>query len=269
MVMRAEWVCLMYHDIAAGAHEGGGGPSRFAVPEGEFGRQLDQLRELGLQGVTLREALAGKPSAIAITFDDGDAGQYTRGFRALAARGMQATFFVTTDWIGRDGYVSWPQLREMRAAGMDVQSHAQTHRFLSELTPAQLRDELRGAKAALDDGLAQNTDMLALPGGDWPRRPARNEITAAGYRVVATSAWGVNASPAVPAVGPVIVHRCTVSGVAGPRGFAAIATADRGLRRRRRLREGTLGALRSTLGPSRYARWRRLVLDALAGRGRA
>ncbi len=254
----------MYHDITPTLVSAGGGPARFAVPVDEFRRQLDQLRDQGYAARSLRGALAEPgPRTVAITFDDGSVGQYERGFRALAERGMTATFFVTTDWIGGAGYATWAQLREMRAAGMDVQSHTRSHRFLAELGAVELLAELRGAKDALDAGLGQETDMLALPGGAWPRRPLRHLIAEAGYRVVATSRWGVNNVAGARGVPP--VKRCTVAGVAGPEQFGRIVAADRWLGRSRRLREGALGALRSALGPSRYAALRRAFFDAFTG----
>jgi len=262
--MATPWVCLMYHDIVLQEAGSGGGPNRFAVPIGEFRRQLDQLQSEGLAGCSLRAALQpGVERVVAITFDDGDTGQYERGFRALAERGMTATFFVTTDWIGRPGYVTWGQLREMRAGGMDVQSHSRSHPFLSELGAPELTSELRGSKDALDAGLGQDTDMLALPGGDWPRGRLRHLIAAAGYRVVATSRWGTTAPPRGEAGGLVPVPRCTVQGVPGPYGFRQIVAGNAALGRQRRIRESTLGLLRGALGPSRYASWRRAVLNVL------
>jgi peptidoglycan/xylan/chitin deacetylase (PgdA/CDA1 family) len=252
----------MYHDIIAGPPASGGGPERFAVPVAEFRRQLEQLKARGSRGVTMREAMRAPEGAVGVTFDDGDTGQYQHGFRSLVEAGMTATFFVTTDWVGRPGYVTWEQLREMRAAGMDIQSHSRSHPFLSELDAPALMAELKGAKQALDEGLGQDTDTLALPGGDWPKRALRPLIREAGYRVVATSRWGTN--PAGAAGGALAeVQRCTVQGVAGAEMFERIAAGDEATFRTRRIREGTLGALRSFLGPTRYSSWRRAVLDVL------
>ncbi len=254
------WVCLMYHDITAGTWQGGGGPGRFSVPADAFERQLDLLAAEGYAAMSLGGALrSDAPRAIAVTFDDGNAGQYERGFRALAARGMSATFFVTSDWVGRPGFVSWDQLREMRQAGMEVQSHSRSHRFLSELDAAELDTELRGSKDALDQALGQATEILALPGGDWPRRALRGRIAAAGYRVVATSRWGVNR--AWGGAEPRAVRRCTVQGPFDGGAFRRIAAGDAWLAGRRLVREQVLATVRGALGATRYARLRRLVLD--------
>jgi len=254
------WVCLMYHDVTPGLSVPGGAPGRFAVTHEEFRRHLDQLRSEARGAHSLRHMLGEHPAGgVAVTFDDGNAGQYERGFRELADRDMSATFFVTTRWVGTPGYVSWGQLREMRAAGMDIQSHTQSHPFMSELPAQEVRRELRESKAELDQHLVQDTDMLALPGGDWPRSSYRGLIAEAGYRVIATSQWGVNRG--LQAGNDLtIVHRCTVSGVTSRSSFQKIVDGDPWLARRRRIREGGLRTLRSALGPSRYAHLRKVFL---------
>src|SRR5687767_11200904 len=137
------WVCLLYHDVTAEGTPSTGGAEYFSVSSNAFGHQLDLIQEAGLRGCSIAEALARPTGVAAISFDDGDTGQAVRAFPALAARGMNATFFVTTTWIGTSRYASWDQLREMRASGMSIQSHTHTHPFLSELDASALREELR------------------------------------------------------------------------------------------------------------------------------
>jgi len=45
---------------------------------------------------------------------------------------MRGTFFITTDFInyGNPNYLTWEMVKEMSAAGMDIESHARTHRDL-------------------------------------------------------------------------------------------------------------------------------------------
>jgi peptidoglycan/xylan/chitin deacetylase (PgdA/CDA1 family) len=230
-----------------------------------FEEQLDLIRDCGFRGCSIAAALSSPTDRqLAISFDDGDLGQFTRAFPALVARDMTATFFVTTSWVGRPGHVSWAQLREMKSAGMSVQSHTRTHPFLSELGAAALREELCGSKGELDNALEQATEMLALPGGDFPPSRLRRMVKDAGYQVVATSRWGTNRAEGAVGADPLYLRRCTVRGAPRPAHVRRILAADRWLGGRRRLREAVLSAIRRSLGPSRYARWRRQCLDALA-----
>lgn len=261
------WVCLMYHEVVPHWSASAGSEAWFAVSKQAFERQLALIAEAGFAGCSLEDALA-RPGErrVAITFDDGSAGQHLGAFPALIARRMTATFFVTTGWIGRPGYVSWSALREMKAAGMSIQSHTHSHPFLSELGAEQVRDELVRSKDALDQGLEQATDALSLPNGDWPRAAARHLVREAGYALVATSRWGVNRAGAGAGDGPLRVRRCTVRGEPTALAFQRVLRRDAWLFLARGARESVLGALRSGLGPTRYARWRRVVVDALAGR---
>jgi peptidoglycan/xylan/chitin deacetylase (PgdA/CDA1 family) len=260
------WVCLMYHQVA-GEEPGGSVEEYFGVSRGTFARHLDAIAAAGWRGCSVAEAVQGPGGRrVAITFDDGTVGHYAHAFPELVRRGMAATFFVTTTWVGRPGYVTWEQLREMRAAGMEIGSHTRTHPFLSELDAGELERELAGAREEIDAALGQRTVALALPGGDAPRRALRPLLGASGYRIVATSRWGANPDAAAQPVA--WVRRSTVRGAADAAEFARILEANPALTARRRLRESVLGSLRRVLGPSRYARWRRSFLGARGPSGR-
>lgn len=257
------WVALMYHDVSREPVGVSGGPQHFSVSRRTFAEQLDRLTGLGYRGRSLAECLASPVAGqVAITFDDGDLGQFENGCSELAARGLTATFFITTDWVGKPGYVDWSQLRQMKAAGMSIQSHSKSHPFLSELAEPALRAELEGSRRRLDEELGQVTDTIALPGGDRPRRGLRPLLHAAGYRVVATSRWGVNTGHSGEA-GLTWVKRCTIRGTPSTEYFDRVVRGDLRLGFARGIREATLAKIRETLGPTRYARWRRRLLDTV------
>ena len=261
--MSGSWLCLMYHEVIAG-EPARGARDYFAVSRATFARHLDLIKAAGYDGCSLARAIdAADRPRVAITFDDGTDGHALHAVPELVARGMTATFFVVTGWVGRAGYVTWEQLGAMRRAGMEIGSHTRSHPFLSELPAAELERELRGSREEIDAALGQRTAALALPGGDAPRRALRPRLAGAGYTVVATSRWGRN--PAGRPGTPVWIRRCTVPAAAGE--FQRVLAGDAGLGARRRARESVLGALRTMLGPTRYARWRRRFLDAAARRG--
>jgi peptidoglycan/xylan/chitin deacetylase (PgdA/CDA1 family) len=253
----------MYHDVSTEAVGVSGGPQHFSVTRRSFANQLDQIAAEGFQARSISDCRnTPLPLQVAISFDDGDLGQFENGHAELVKRGMTATFFITTDWVGRPGYVSWSQLREMRAAGMSIGSHSKSHPFLSELDEPALRAELLGSKDLIDQELEQLTDTLALPGGDRPRRSLRPVLRAVGYRVIATSRWGVNRLNGADS-DLLWVKRCTVRGEPGSDYFSRVLRGDAWLGFKRVTREATLAKLRETLGPTRYARWRSRLLDTV------
>jgi peptidoglycan/xylan/chitin deacetylase (PgdA/CDA1 family) len=44
---------------------------------------------------------------VSLTFDDGYADQYTVAAPILKSHGMQGTFFLPTDFLGSNGYMTW------------------------------------------------------------------------------------------------------------------------------------------------------------------
>jgi peptidoglycan/xylan/chitin deacetylase (PgdA/CDA1 family) len=252
----------MYHDVFPSTTSSGGGSERFAVPLASFEAMLDAIKAFGRTGCSLEKALQVEARRVAISFDDGTRSQLDHAVPALIERGMTATFFVTTDWVGSPGFMTWPELRQIASCGMSVQSHTRSHPFLSELRDADVRSELAGSKAALDHELGQDTTQISLPGGDNPRRHLRHLFEECGYRVVAGSRWGINREPGTRAPHSPL-RRCDM------RGEISIAEARRVLEGNPWIsfavstKEASLNTIRTTLGATRYARWRRRFLDFL------
>lgn len=65
----------------------------------------------------------------------------------------------------RPEFMTWPQLRQMHSAGMDIGSHTHTHRILSRLSPEEQRRELQTSKAIIEDELSTPVNALAYPVG--------------------------------------------------------------------------------------------------------
>lgn len=253
----------MYHDVLPSTDASGGGPERFATPLEAFECMLDSIAEMGLEGCSVSEALAVQGHGkVAISFDDGGVSQYLHAAPALASRGMSATFFVTSGWIGRSGFMSASQLRDLVDMGMSVQSHTRSHPFLSELDRDALRSELLGSREDLQEVLQREVGGISLPGGNAPRRRLRSELAAAGYQWVAGSRWGRNrADPAFSATGPWL-RRCTMRGAITRDQAKQVLIGDPSDVWKGR-REAVLNGARAALGASRYARWRRWFLDRL------
>jgi len=193
-----------------------------------------------------------------MTFDDGHASHYAMAFPELRRRHMTATFFVTTDWVGTPGYVTWQQLRDMRAAGMSVQSHTVSHPALSELSHVEVRQELGESKRRLDDELGQQTTTIALPGGDFPRRWRAQDFAACGYRWIATSWWGPNHLRRDAEV--LTVRRYTVRRSTSARRFDRLVLGSSPAVSLEGVRLTILSQMRSLVGAHRYTTWRQAFL---------
>ncbi|MFU2485922.1 polysaccharide deacetylase family protein [Thauera sp. WH-1] len=191
-------VMLMYHSVRPGK----GTPDwTWAVSRGSLEAQLDFLDAEGYATPTLAELL-DRPAtgrSVVITFDDGYADNLA-ACEALARRGMRATWFIVTGSIGRPP--AWPadgrpagrlldadELRQMRAAGMEIASHGVTHARLPTLDDERLEHELADSKAALESLLGNPVSSFAYPYGEWDARCAR-AVRQAGYRAACTTRSG-------------------------------------------------------------------------------
>lgn len=61
--------------------------------------------------------------------------------------------------------MQWNHLREMRAAGMEVGAHGVDHRMLAKMPEADMVQEIRLSKAALDRELGEPVEVMSYPVG--------------------------------------------------------------------------------------------------------
>jgi peptidoglycan/xylan/chitin deacetylase (PgdA/CDA1 family) len=187
---------LNYHGLAAKGTTLRAKDARFWVSEDSFFEHLRRIVGCGCKTLLAEELLHASPDnangapAAVVTFDDGRACDYEIAYPMLLAAGLPATFFVNTATIDRPGHLTWSQLKEMKRAGMSVQSHSHDHTDLARLTATQLDDQLRRSKTAIEDHLGSEVTLLALPYGSV----GANTLTAArraGYRALCSSGGGL------------------------------------------------------------------------------
>ncbi|MFT6734609.1 MAG: peptidoglycan/xylan/chitin deacetylase (PgdA/CDA1 family) [Polaribacter sp.] len=185
---------LMYHGVHNSAQCEGNYDGVYSVSCTTFCQHLNWLQQSNYQAVTLEQALTQKiQNPVIITFDDGDVSNYLVAFPELVKRGMLAEFYITTDWINTQGYMSEQQLKEMHNAGMSIQSHSKSHPYLSDINSAELYNELMISKNRLDEITNDNVHTIALPGGRGLDQvlPLYKKL---GYKTIATSILRKNTS---------------------------------------------------------------------------
>lgn len=113
---------------------------------------------------------------------------------------VAATGVVWTDELERtfanELLMTWDQVRALRAAGMDVQSHTRTHRVLQTLSPADVLNELRDSRAELEQQLDAPVEAISYPVGHTinDRPDVRESLLEAGYKMGFTNATGTQST---------------------------------------------------------------------------
>lgn len=161
--------------------------SRFS----EFSSHLDYLTENKFLTSTIEEiSNTGKECQItkrvSITFDDGQISDYTIAFPALSERKMNATFYIITDFIGKEGRVNWEHLKELKRYGMEIGSHSSSHRRLVDLKEEEILMELQKSRQVLEDRLGCRIRSFSTPFGLWSQRIVELALEV-GYETICTS----------------------------------------------------------------------------------
>lgn len=165
-------------------HRFGSPASKMVVTPANFEAQLDwllahryQVLRLGDLAAFLEGRQALPRRSVLITIDDGYESAWRVAFPALKQRGLPATLFLPSDFVGARDALSWAQVGEMVRSGLvEVQPHSRTHRSLAVRgegeTEAGLRQriegELRLSRAVIERhlGAMPVPRALAYPFGD-------------------------------------------------------------------------------------------------------
>ncbi len=163
------------------------------VSTAEFDAQMTWLEENGYKTITVSElidALEGKGSLperpVLITFDDGYIDNYQCAFPILKKHNMKACIFLISEYVSLyPNYLTWAQLAEMQASGIEFGSHTVDHNVLTELSPNSVNHELADSKLVLESRLGRRIDVLAYPCG-YTNEYIKTRVNATGYRAAFT-----------------------------------------------------------------------------------
>lgn len=192
---------LMYHYVDETPPPAGPYADSLTVRTPDFVRQLEYLHANGFSTVSLADlylAVAGVktlPSkALVLTFDDGGLDNYEVAFSLLKRYGFTATFFVITSRVGKEGQMTWEQLREMVQAGMAVQSHTVSHPDLTKVSPSKLARELADSRAVIEQEVGAPVYALAYPAGAYNSQVIQ-AAKEAGYSLAVSTDKGGKPAP--------------------------------------------------------------------------
>src|SRR6202020_461717 len=155
MTSQPSIVFLMYHELEIPGRplcRPDPGYVRYAGSEAEFRQQIQHLKAGGYQGASVGRSLefaAGK--RVAISFDDGSETDLLAAAPILREAGFNATFYITAGWLGRPGYLSAAQLRELIHQDFEIGCYSMTHAYLTDLDDSALYRETYDAKSRLEE----------------------------------------------------------------------------------------------------------------------
>jgi peptidoglycan/xylan/chitin deacetylase (PgdA/CDA1 family) len=147
------------------------------------------LHRRGYRSLTLadflRQPVPRGERVVVITFDDGYADNYTEAVPVLRRHGFVATVFLVSEYVStariypwdvpkaandRDAapyrVLTWEQVGEMAASGIELGSHTCTHPELSAISTERCWDEVARSRRDLQEKTGRDVVSFSYPRGD-------------------------------------------------------------------------------------------------------
>ena len=166
----------------------------YVLDAAAFREHLEGLFASGYRTLRLADYVVGRElpaRPVALTFDDGHLSCLEMALELLIENEATAAFFIPTDAIGQPERLAREQIVELSRLGMEIGSHGCSHRALTALTFAEMKDELKRSKQTLEDITGSQVGLLALPHG-FGSRGIERAAREAGYEAICTSRFGLN-----------------------------------------------------------------------------
>jgi len=165
-----------------------------------FREQLEYLKDNGytvipLQQLVLflREGTKLPGRSVVITIDDGYRSVYEEAWPVLRDYGYPFTVFVYTRATEKrhGNYMTWDQVRELKALGVDFQDHGYDHGHMAFKPPgmdmdeyrAWIREDLAASSRIFSEELKERPRFFAVPYGEY-NKTLLEEIRAFGYEAI-------------------------------------------------------------------------------------
>ena len=218
---------LMYHVIHS-PPPGAKFPDLY-VPPAEFTAQVKALEQAGYRGVTLDQVhsawtkgtpLPAKP--IVLSFDDGYRSQWAKARPTLQAAGWPGVLNLKAKQDPAQGGLTDPQVRDMIAAGWEIDAHTINHLDVTTLDAAGLEQEVAGSRKLLQQRYGVPVNWFCYPAGRYDPT-AQAAVKAAGFAGATTTLPGW----ATPEDDAYRLPRIRVSTGTTPDALLSTITADR------------------------------------------
>lgn len=128
-------------------------------------KHVQIIRESGYEIVP---SISKQKKQVMICFDDGWAGIYDyKDF--FVKQNIYPTIFIAVDLLGKDGYLTVEQIKELYGLGFYFECHTWSHQSLTLLPEEKLEHELMGSKEELEKLFEHSFSAICYPQGRFSK----------------------------------------------------------------------------------------------------
>jgi peptidoglycan/xylan/chitin deacetylase (PgdA/CDA1 family) len=174
ILTRQEVPILCYHQIRDWKPTDSKTARDYIVPPAIFGDQVKSLADSGYHTIlpdqlydylVYGKALPSKP--VMLTFDDTRVDQFTEALPALNKYGFKGVFFIMTVSLGKPGYMSKDQVKQLSDEGHLIGSHTYDHQNVKKYVEKDWEEQIVKPSKQLQAITGKPIEYFAYPFGLW------------------------------------------------------------------------------------------------------
>ena len=159
-------IVLMYHDVYEVSSTESGfdtpGARHYKIDKTTF---VEHVRTIS----QYCEANGLSKEHIIFTFDDGGVSFYTIIAPILEEYGWRGVFFISTKYVGTEGFMTSFQIADLHQRGHIIGSHSHHHRVLTEFSLEEVKMEIGQSVSLLSEIIGEHITTISIPNGCYSR----------------------------------------------------------------------------------------------------
>ena len=174
ILSRPEVPVLCYHQVRDYKSADSKTSRDYIVPVGAFKDQMKILADSGyhtiLPGQLYEYLITGKglpAKPVLISFDDTRLDQFTAALPELNKYDFKAAFFIMTVSLGKPGYMSKEQVKQLADEGHTIGSHTYDHKNVKKYTADDWVEQVQKPSSQLQIITGKPVEYFAFPFGLW------------------------------------------------------------------------------------------------------
>ncbi len=259
MNKKSFFIIFLFHRIVKYAHEAM--DDFYTLPK-EYLVQVLKLidKTIGIYKITTISEVfkSSQDFAICLSFDDGFESDYTIVAPLFLKKNIKGTFFITTDFLGKNSYLKISQVKELHRMGMEIGSHSKSHPLLTMLSKEKIKKELLDSKKYLEDIIGDEVKGFSSPGGYY-NKAVIDMAFDVGYKYICNSEPKNNLISLFSQNTPSVLGRIALHKKFSLRNLEKILLRDEKFLKYLKLQYLLKNIFKKTLGVERYLKLRKIL----------